>query len=150
MYRIEGYKMLPLRHRISVVLWVVWLVWAILIVITLVEPYAKAKRESYPLLPQSSPQATFTVPVTVVEAYKLGRMTEQEKHEFETDLRSGQIGLPLGMTLVLPPLYPEPKGTLANLAFLVLLPGLGVTLIQYLLVGFASPLQLFKPCKTYA
>jgi len=162
--------MLPFRHRVSVVLWVLWLVWCIPVVFTLVEPYATAKSETYsssysqPAIAEDSSlhssasagnledqlaayyssQSQFSsiVSVSDVEAYKLGRMAEQKRFKFESDLRLGKISLPSGMSVVVPAHYPEFYGTLVNFSMLIFLPGLGVALIQFLFVGFASPFQL--------
>ena len=71
-------------------------------------------------------------------------MTEQEQREFEADLRSGLIGLPVGTTVLLSPRYPAPSSAVGNFLLLVCLPALGIALVQYLLAGFANPFQLFK------
>ena len=136
--------MLPFRHRVVVVLWVIWLVWCAPVFWTLLAPYATARSEEFS---SSHAPSTFVLPAAVVEAYQLGRMSDQERREFEIDLRSGQVSVPSGMSVTIPARYPDLTGIIGNFALLVFLPGLAVTLFQFLLVGFFNPSRLLSLIK---
>lgn len=137
--------MLPFRQRVCIVLWAVWLAVSVTVAVSIVASYMKANPEAYPQQSPSTLNSAFVVPVKVVEAYKLGLMTSREGEDFESDLRAGQIMLPAGMSVTLPPRYPNAAETVVPLAVFSVVSAFGLALFQFLIVGFANPVRLFRP-----
>jgi hypothetical protein len=134
----------PLHHRLFIVIWLVWLTWCAITLVMLANTYVSAEPETFPSSATGFATPAPTVPRSVVEAYKEGKMTPQERKEFEADLRSGIAIPPIEVKIVLPPRYPSFSGSIGNVFLLVALPALGIALLQYLVVGFASPKRLFE------
>lgn len=74
---------------------------------TILLPRGAALKGEQPAVPNGAPTATANViPDGVIEAYVDGRMSQDERAEFERDIRSGLVKLPEGITLAEEP--PEP------------------------------------------
>jgi hypothetical protein len=136
--------MRPLRQRICVAMWIVWLLFAIAATTTLASPYVSARVDVFPKLGVATNAGQVTLPTPVVDAYNTGQMSHQEQQEFEADVRSGVVALPSGKSVAFAPRYPSMGNTATNLLVFVLFPAFAAAIVQYLFVGFANPLRLFR------
>jgi hypothetical protein len=72
-------------------------------------------------------------------------MTEDERQQFEHDLQSGLITIPPTRPLTVKTSYwPALSRQLGNVVFLLLSPAFFLTLFQYLMIGYASPIRLAR------
>lgn len=82
-------------------------------------------------------------PPSVLSAYRSGKMTATDTREFLFDLQSGELTLPEGESIVLPRRFDQLPGLIAATLGVSAFFAAVILILQYLVVGYASPARLF-------
>jgi hypothetical protein len=138
--------MRPFRQRLIIVLWALWAAYATVSIMFLIESVIgnTPPTETFPR-PKQADSYAVTVPETVINAYRNGAMSKNDRQQFERDLQTGLITIPSATPITVKKSYwPAISEQLGNAAFLLLSPVFFLMLFQYLVIGHASPIRLAR------
>jgi hypothetical protein len=141
-----GFKMRPFRQRFVLILWAIWITYIVLALFVFIGTTAYQLNRTPDVFPRpaSETRASVMVPQSIIDAYKAKTMDAEASKQFESHLRAGIITIPSTSQIMLPV-----QRDSVFLNFIVLLvfatvPAFILVLLQYLIVGFASPIRLFR------